>query len=258
LILGCAGAVYFGITGTIIGRYISYAIVIIVTLYPAYPYLENRAKDALKLSRDKIRGLWSYSLKNGASSALNQILYLIDVALISALIKNPEVVASYKVSVLIPEGLSFIPSSLMVFLVPIIAEHNQDRNWLQRNTKKIFLYSGLMNLIISVVLFLLAPFIISLLWGTEYLDSVPCFRILSVNYFIMATFRMPCTNILAVLHKVNFNLGLGIASGVLDVILDYVLIKNFGAVGAAVATISTVVFISAFSVPYLIKSLREI
>lgn len=258
LILGCTGAKYFGIIGTIVGRYISYAIVILVTLRPAYPYLNNKAKEAIVLSKDKIRELWSYSLKNGASSALNQVLYLIDVALIAALIKNPEVVASYKVAVLIPEGLSFIPSSLMVFLVPIIAEHNQDRNWLQRNTTKIFIYGGLMNLFISATLFLLAPFIITLLWGTDYMDSVPCFRILSINYFIMATFRMPCTNILAVLHKVNFNLGLGIASGVLDVVLDYVLIKNFGAIGAAVATISTVVFISSFSLPYLLKSLNRI
>lgn len=258
LILGCAGAIYWGVTGTIIGRYISYAIVIVITIPSAYPFFVNKTKDTLKLSKEKIKNLWAYSLKNGLSSALNQILYLIDIALIVALVKNPEVVASYKVAVLIPEGLSFIPSSLMVFLIPIIAEHNQDGSWLRSKIKTIFLYSGIFNMLISIFLIIFAPIIITILWGPEYLDSVACFRILAVNYFVMATFRMPCTNILAVLHKVNFNLWLGIAAGILDIILDYVLINSFGAIGAAVATISTVLFISLFSMPYLISNLKKI
>jgi O-antigen/teichoic acid export membrane protein len=258
LVLGCVGARFWGITGTILGRYISYLIVIVVTIKPILPYVKVEASEHIRLGKKKTKELWSFSIKNGISSALNQILYLIDVALISALILDAEVVASYKVAILIPEGLSFIPSSLMIFLVPIIAEHNTDGKWLRQNTKKIILYSGIMNVLISVVLFFLAPYIICLLWGSEYLDSVPCFRILAINYFFMATFRMPCTNILAVLHKVNFNLWLGIAAGILDIVLDYVLIINLGAVGAALATISTVLFISFISVPYLIKSLRVI
>ncbi len=257
LFLGGIGAKFFGITGTIIGRYISYVLMIIITSPKVFRYLTKIRGCATELGKDKIRNLWSYSLKNGASGALNQILYFIDIALIAGIISNPEVVASYKVSVLIPEGLSFIPSSIMVFLVPLVAEHNKDGKWLRGMAKKLFLYTGLMNAIISCALFVLAPYVITILWGKEYLDSVPCFRLLSINYFVLGTFRMPCTNVLAVLHKVNFNLILGIVSGILDVVLDYILIINFGAIGAAIATISTVLFVSCFSVPYLLQTLKK-
>ena len=256
-VFGCLGAYFWGISGTILGRYLSYAAVIILCYGKVTSFIKKDVANMVKLTSSNIRELWVYSIKNGLSSALNQILYLIDVFLISVLIKSPETVASYKVAVLIPEGLAFIPSSIMVFLIPIVAEHNKDIKWLKNNIRKLFLITGIMNLVISLLLIILAPYIISLLWGPEYLDSLTCFRILSINYFVMGTFRMSCTNILAVLRKVNFNLVLGIVSGILDVILDYVLIKNFAGEGAAWATLLTVIFISSISVPYLVYSLKK-
>lgn len=256
-VFGCVGAYFFRINGTIAGRYLSYLIVVTLCFKKNALSLKKQTETFFTLTKERLHGLWTYALKNGASSALNQILYLIDVFLIQYLIRNPEIVASYKVAVMIPENLSFIPSSIMVFLIPMIAENNQNVTWLKKNLRKLFLYTGIMNFVISAVLFILAPWIITLLWGKEYLDSVRCFRLLCLNYFVMGTFRMSCTNILAVLRKVNFNLILGIVSGILDIILDIVLIKRFAAEGAAWATLITVCFISVISVPYLIKSIRK-
>ena len=258
LVFGLLGAKYVGITGTIVGRYISYIIVILLIYRDCSPYLHSKANEAVKLSRQKIHDLWTYSIKSGVNSALNQILYLIDVALIVKLIKDANAVAAYKVAVIIPEGLAFIPFSIMIYLVPIVAEHNKDRAWMKENIRKLFIYNGLFNLAITATLFVLAPYLITLLWGPEYLDGLACFRILTLNYFFMATFRMPCTNILNTLHKVNFNLTLGICASILDIILDYVLILKYSIVGAAVATISTVLFISLLSMPYLIASINKI
>lgn len=255
-IFGCLGAEYFGISGTITGRYISYFLVICV----CYRYVSGsvaRVSRKDKLRTDLKKELWGYSIKNGIGGACNQILYFIDVALIAAILKDAELVATYKVATLIPEGLSFIPTCIMIFLVPVIAEHNNDKSWLRNNLKKLFLASGIMNSTITLFLLAFSPQIICLLWGKSYLSSVPCFRLLSVNYFVMATFRMSCTNILAVLRKVNFNLVLGTVSSILDLVLDVLLINRYGMIGAAVATFTTVVFISIISFPYVVYLMQD-
>ena len=258
LVLGYMGAYFGGISGTILGSYFSYFVVILISIPSVIPFMKSKTDINFCLGKKEKRALWGYSLKNGGSCALNQILYLIDVALIAALVKDAKIVASYKVAVTIPEGISFIPMSIMVYLLPFFAQHNNDRQWLSSKIKKLFFLTGILNAVISVTLCVGAPYIISILWGKEYLDGVFCFRILSVNYFVLGTFRMTCTNVLATLHKVDFNLILGIVSGVLDIILDVVLIQRYGAVGAAFATLICVCFISIFSVPYLLRTIRNI
>lgn len=253
LVLGCIGAYFCGIRGVIAARYTSYTAVIIlcgVKLLPQYAHrslLDNLEK----------KELWRYSLKNGLSSAINRIFYLADIALIAALIKEAEAVASYKVAVMLPEAMSFIPTAVIIYFIPSIAEHSKDSYWLKTNIKKLFLFSGAVNAAISAFLIIFAPFIISTLWGREYLDSVVCFRILSINYFFVGTFRVTCTNALAVLKKVNFNLLVSTSAVLINIGLDYILISNYASTGAAAATLMTVMFVSAVSAVYLIHSIRE-
>lgn len=252
-LFGCIGAYIHGISGAIIGNYVSHLIVIALCLKDILPLVREK----VVLSRKNKLVLWEYSIKNGLSSALNRILYLIDIAMIAYLISDPEIIASYKVAVMIPEAMSFIPTSIMVYFLPVIVKHNNDYTWLKSKIAKLLLYSGIFHAFVAAFLVIFAPYIITLLWGSEYLDSTVCFRIICVNYFFLATFRFPCTNILACLKKVNFNLILSVVSSCFNIILNYILIKNYSSYGAAIATLSTVIFISSISVPYLIYSVRR-
>lgn len=252
-LFGCGGAYIWGIAGAIIGKYISCLIVFVLCFKNIFPLVREK----IVLSRKNKLLLWEYSIKNGLSSALNRVLYLIDIAMIAYLISDPETIASYKVAVMIPEAMSFIPTSIMVYFLPIIIKHNNDYTWLRSKITRLLFYSGIFHAFVASFLVIFAPHIITLLWGSEYLDSTVCFRIISVNYFFLATFRFPCTNILAGLKKVNFNLFLSVASSCFNIIMNYILIKNYSSYGAATATLSTVLFISAISVPYLIYSVRR-
>ena len=96
-----------------------------------------------------------------------------------------------------------------------------------------------------------------LLWGPNYLDGVPVFRVLAISFFFLGTFRSTSTNILQALGKVKFNLIVSIVAAISNFILDYFFIKNYGIMGAATATLLVTVIASMLSFPYLMKQLSS-
>ena len=114
---------------------------------------------------------------------------------------------------------------------------------------------GAFNICISLVLIVFAPYIVKLLFGTQYLDAVPVFRILSFSYFFSGTFRVIGGNLLVTQRKLRFNTAVAVISGIINIVADLLFIKWWGAVGAALATISVVVVTSVMNTVYLLKVL---
>ena len=59
-----------------------------------------------------------------------------------------------------------------------------------------------------------------------------------------ATFRTPGGNVLSMLMQVKANMLISIASGILNIVFDVLLIQGMGSVGAAIATTSIYVITS--------------
>lgn len=95
---------------------------------------------------------------------------------------------------------------------------------------------AIVNLLISLGGIILAKPIFYILFP-KYIDSVNCFRVLMVGYFISGTFRIPYGNILASLGDAKANLINAVFSGIANIILDIVFIKQYGSIGAAYATL---------------------
>lgn len=256
-IFSCLGAFLFGIAGVIIGRYIAYTISIIQgIIFCEYKEIIQCATN--KLTRNQRKEIIKYSIICCMSNALSQILYLLDVYLIGVYIKDSQAVASYKAATLVPSALTFIPSGIITFIYPYFAENNLDYKWLKEKMKMLFKVLEIVNLAISIILIAFAPLIIHILWGAEYMDSLAAFRILSFNYFISGTFRIPAGNILAMLKNVKVNLVVSVFAGTANIFLDIFLIKRLGAEGAAIATV-LVVFISvAISMPALLYKMKQL
>ena len=137
----------------------------------------------------------------------------------------------------IPSALAFIPGSLVIYLYPYFAEHRNDGKWCLQNYRKIMVIFGAFNLLTSMLLVVLAPFIIRILYGNQYLDAVPVFRILSCNYFISATFRSVAGNLLVTQRKLKFNFFVGLISSIINIIADFFFIQWWASMGAALATV---------------------
>ena len=189
---------------------------------------------------------------------ISNLLILMDVFLIGFLIADPVVLATYKVGATIPEALIFIPNSVIMFVYPYFAEHNMEYDWVKKNMKRLFLLTGIMNFIIAAMLFILAPWIIKLLWGAKYLSALPVFRILAINYFISSTLRVNASNLLATMRKVKLNFYINIIAGLSNIVLDVIMISHYGANGAAIATLSVVVITTMMLMPALFITMKKL
>lgn len=249
------GAYLFEAKGMILGRYVSAILFFTIAIYiykiPFYKHKyagirKNDKKDILKVSLISM-------LNNG----LSQMLYLIDVFVIGIVLTDSVQVASYKVATQIPNALSFIPIATVTYIYPYFAAHYNDKKWCFRRYKQVLITFGTLNICISFILIVSAPYIVKHLFGTQYLDAIPVFRILSLSYFFSGTFRVIGGNLLVTQRKLKFNTIVAVISGIVNVVADLLFINLWGAVGAALATISVVILTSIMNTIYFIKVLHS-
>lgn len=249
------GGYFFEIAGIIWGRYLSYFISCFIAAWFVKDYYESFLKAKLPSSSSR-REFLKFSIVSMLTNSISSILYLLDTFLIGIFIQSETVVASYKTATLIPFALNFIPMSVMTFAYPYFAKNKDNKEVVKKYFLKMQRYLFLLNLVISVLLITFAPFIIKVVFGEEYLDSLIPFRILSLGYLIAATFRIPAGNVIASLRKVKVNFYNSIVSGSANVVLDIILIKRYGSNGAAIATVLIFIISSIISNIYLRKYLK--
>ena len=136
-------------------------------------------------------------------------------------------------------------------MYPYLAKRREDKKWIGKTYFKLIIGLGVINLIITIILIMFAPLIIKIIFGENYLDCVPAFRILSFGYFIAGTFRVPAGNTLFALKKLKVNLINSILSGVVNIVLDIVLILKYGHIGAAIATVTVFIVSSIIANGYI-------
>ena len=241
--------------GLIVSYYFSYLLSSIVGLrFCGYKVTDNRSNAITKEDRSILLKIAFISMVN---NSLSQLMYLLDIFVLGIVDPRETILASYKVASMIPSALTFIPVALVTYIYPYFAEHNQNGEWCLKKYKQVLLGLGILNFIVSGILFLGAPLVIRLLYGIEYLDAVPVFRILSLNYFISGTFRTLSGNLLVTQRKLRFNLLVAIISSSTNIIADFFFVQKWGAMGAAYATVLVVVVSSILSTTYLIKTFKS-
>lgn len=240
--------------GMVLGYYVAYTCSILLAVKTG----GFRMEPAPGPEKAERKALLSIALVSMCNNGLSQLMYLLDVFVLGIVDPQETLLASYKVATLIPSALPFIPLSLIIYLYPYFAEHRNDRQWCLKRYKQILLGLGSFNALLSLGLFLLAPWIVRLLFGEVYLDSVPVFRLLSLNYFISGTFRILSGNLLVTQRKLKFNLLVALISGGANVVADLLFIRWWGSLGAALATVLVTLISSVLSTTYLIYTFRRI
>lgn len=241
---------WFGIRGAVWSNYLITGSVLLFTLWISRGYLSYCWKDCHLNSKEKTRFLklaFASQLNNGIDHAL----MLLDVFLIGIFIGSNEVISSYKVATTIPSALAFIPASVMVCVIPYFSRNIGRMGWLRTQCRRLLLVGVIGNGLLTTSLILLGPWIVPLIFGSQYRDAVVCFQILMVGYFFSGTFRLPISNILYTQRLVRCNLAVTVLSGISNCILDVLLILHWGSVGAAMATTAVHIISSALNLFFL-------
>ena len=236
LLFPVAGSLICGLKGYVYGLYIAYLVSIIIERR----FVRNDIIsfiDVKKIEKDKIKMLLSYGIVCCLTNTVSQSLYLVDTFLVGTILQDSSVLADYKIATGIPFAFYFIPTSLMVFITPYYASHNKELAWIRSKTRIIIMVNGLVSTMIGIVLLLTSSPAIPAIYGSQYATAVPCFRVLVISYVVSSVIKIPFGNILVMLRMVKYNLFTSCIEGLLNILFDIILIKYYGPIGAAYATL---------------------
>ncbi len=228
--LSVGGALVAGVPGLIAGQYAAYAasFAVLAWRHPLpKPMPEERDRTFSK------REYWYVALVSSLNNGLIQALSLSGTFFVGQFLASDVAVASYKVATAIPFALSFAPTMLMTYAYPRFAAQCHDGAWTRRNYLRLTVacVGGFGALLAAGLAF--GPQVIGVVFGEQYLDAVPSFRILMVGFFVTAALRQPATNFLVTQKRLLANTVMAAASIALNVVLSVALVPRFQMEGAA-------------------------
>ena len=239
---------FFTVKGLIIANYLAaIATIIFIAVKYSVP-IPPRKNDLTKGEKIKLLKFSAVCTINNSTSS---VMYLLDTFVLGIVVAESTVTASYKVATTIPNALAFIPSCIMIYIYPYFAKKSNDGKWLKRNYKRVLLYFGIFNLATVGTIVIFAPLVIKIVFGSQYLDAVAAFRMLCISYIVQSTFRTIPGQLLVTQGKLKYNTFVGFASGILNTILNVILISAWGMNGAAAATLIVTIIFAISSTIYL-------
>ncbi|MBQ7172000.1 MAG: oligosaccharide flippase family protein [Clostridia bacterium] len=253
-ILSCGLSLLFSAVGLIAAKYLAS---ILAFLYIAFRYGVKYPIKKQTLSAEDKKAFWKISSISMVNNSLSRLMYLLDIFVLGLVIPDSTVVASYRTATNIPTALAFIPAAVITYIYPYFAKKKDDKVWVKKKYLQITALLGIGSAAIAILMFVFAPFIIKTLFGAAYEDSIPAFKVLSISFALSSTFRILPGNILVTQRKLPFNLVVAVISSAVNTGLNVIMIRAYGAIGAAYATIITVVISGALNVVYLFRVLKE-
>lgn len=236
------GGYLYELKGVVLGKYIGFILVMLVilkcnSLKKTKQYLK-KSKINFSLKKEIIK----YSLSAQINNSIVSFIHMIDILSIGILIGDKNILATYKTANIIPFGLEFIPSAIMVYIYPYFAKNNKNIQWIKENYIKILKVLIGINFIIVTINIGFGKMIIINIFGKEYLDSIRIFNILCIGYFFTGSFRVLGANMCFALQKPKYNIYSSVIASISNIFLNIFLIKKYGSIGAAYATL--IVFIT--------------
>ena len=249
-----ASMILFIVINAIDNIYIYYALVldlVIVFILINVFYFINFKNHFYKFNFIIIKRLISKSLPV-LISTLSILLYMrIDQIMIKEML-NEYQLGIYSVSVRYIEIFHFIPKIIMISILPVILT---SRNYYV----KLLGINSVMNkisLILIIFIFLSSDIVIPLIFSDTYIESINITKILSFSIFFVflgvVNEHWYVTKNLQKFYALYVSFG-----ALLNIILNYILISNFGLKGAAYATVFTYLII-IFFLDYFNKHTREV
>ena len=245
-----------GLYGAVIGRYLGFIIPIVLGLFFTK---KNAARifTAPRIERKISKEVFKYGITIALTNGISELLYYLDVYVVGLVTTDPVSIAYYKSATVIPRVLTSIPAIIMLFVYPYFAYNKNKYKWVKKNVFLMQVVLAPICIAVAIIFIVFAPLIMTKLYGEEYIAAVLPFRILMVSAVFSSVFRIIAGNVLAMLGRVKENFYMGCIECVLNVVFDYILIKYYGGVGAAVATLLITVISSIMCNVYLYYYLRK-
>jgi O-antigen/teichoic acid export membrane protein len=226
------GALKSGIVGALIAVGLSNALIVIISL----GYIARQA-DGIRVEKPVVREL----LTGGAKLHLNAVgTYLFTQANVLILnnFRSSRETGYYQLAVQLVTAMQIIPMAVSVVCYSLVSRDGPDKAWPQQ--RKLLGEVLIVVVALSVVGYLVAPMVISFAFGKAFLPSVPLFRILLFTVVGMTLSIVMASQWISrgLFTQAAF---LTVATGLLTVACNYLVVPAYGMFGAAWVSVGTYV-----------------
>ena len=249
----------YGLFGVVVAYVVSVSFTFILSFY----FLERKVFSVFKKDISPIfykKELLFYSLPLLFTGFLTMIMKWTDTVMLGYFRTTSEV-GIYNVALPTANLLVLVPTALMALFLPIITElYSKDKlgnikDLCRRTSKWIFF----INFPIFLLIIFFSKAILRVMFGQEYVVGYVALSLLSFGYIIHSLSHVNST-VLLTIKKTKLILIIGLFSAVLNVILNYFLIPEYGIIGAAIATSISLIslFCLYFFFNYLIMGIQPL
>jgi len=181
----------------------------------------------------------------------------IDQLMLGSMLPDKSELGFYAAAVKISRILDLFPMTLASSILPKLTalKERNHQDYLDK-LQVYFDISTLIWLASAIPVSLLSHYIVQILYGSDF---APAGTLLSVYVWCQfnGCFGVARGTILTIERKLKFNLVLTVVGAIVNLILNYLLIPTYGAMGATIATIITYLIVIIL-INFLIKELRFI
>jgi len=179
----------------------------------------------------------------------------IDQLMLGSMLPDKSELGFYAATTKISRLLDLFPMVLASSILPkltALKEENQEDYW--HKLQVYFDISTLIWLASAIPVSLLSHYIVQIIYGSDFAASGTLLSVYVWSQF-NSCFGVARSTILTIERKLKFNLVLTVLGAIVNLILNYLLIPNYGAMGATIATIITYLIVIIL-INFLIKELR--
>lgn len=230
-------SIYFGGAGAILSRYIYIVFGFLLLLFLNKGKMYYGRRNRSLLTNQEITRFKKYSFSIKGSSLIATFMSLIDIFMIGMIFKGEDSIASYKVASTIPSALTFVSYSVMTFALPYFVRNNKNFVWVRKKAKQLLVGMTAFCGLICVVGISTANFVIPAIFGTQYNDAKICYVVLLINFALTGGLQIPMAELMATQKFVRCMLVVLATCGIMNILLDIIMIDKYGSAGAAMATV---------------------
>ncbi|MFA5035829.1 MAG: oligosaccharide flippase family protein [Candidatus Izemoplasmatales bacterium] len=242
------GALIYSLDGAIIGRLFLTLLFSIGILLFTYKHYFTIASNYV-ITKEKRREIRNYSIQYMFTNSIWAIFMLNNIFLIGVILRNSSLIADYKAAYVLPGAIAVISSAIGYFVAPYFIRNEKNYKWVRKNFKALYLTGIVIIGIISLLIYILSPILISLIFGDRYTNIVNLMRMLVISSFINNAFRYPISNVLSAMGKIKQNLIISIVGVIGQILLNILFLSK---VGIMMIPISNIIVYSIMAIFLLI------
>lgn len=223
----------WGLGYEILGGIIAFLISGSVVAIYGYLLIRKSFQIKLRIHKDIIRSLLKLGLLFSVSFFILQLNYRIDILLIDKL-RDAAEVGIYSIGASVAEQLWQLPLAIGIVVFSRTA-NTEDREAMVKTTGVLLRFSFLLSVVLATIMYFLVPYIVPLVFGEEYNPSIRIIQLILPGIIMVVIFRI-LSGHLAGLGRPEITLYIFLPALVLNILLNFLWIPEYGGKGAAMAT----------------------